>query len=106
MHQQRLAGFQAAALDHIVPDGEGGLRDGRGLDHRQCADRQRVAFMRQAVFGVAAAADQRHDAVAGLPARHIRPDRHDFAGDLETGDVGSARRRRVETLALRRHPAG
>jgi hypothetical protein len=60
MHQQRLAGFEAAAVEDIGPDGEIGLWNGRRLDRRETGrDRQRVAFVDDAIVGVAAAGDQR-----------------------------------------------
>ena len=83
--------LQRAALEHIVPDGEEGLRHGGGFDHRQAADRQRVALMRERVFGVAAADDQRHDLVADLPARSARAERDDFAGDFEAREYRARR---------------
>ena len=72
MHQKSFAAFETAALHHVVPDGEEGLRDRRGLDHRQSADRQRVACLREAIFGIAAADHQRHHAVADFPALDVR----------------------------------
>src|ERR1035441_7019347 len=45
--------------------------------------RQRVACVRQAIFGIAAAHHQRHHAVADLPALDVRAECYDFAGDLE-----------------------
>ena len=100
MHQQGFARFQVAALEHVVPDREKGFRNARRLDHRQRADRQRVALVRQAIFRIAAADHQGHHAVAELPALDARSQRHDFAGDLEAGNIRRARRRRVEALAL------
>ena len=100
MHQEALAAFEAAALDHVVPDGEEGLRDRRRFHHRQSAHRQRVAFMREAIFGVAAADYQRHHAIAGFPALDAGPERHDLAGDFEARNIRRAGRRRIEALPL------
>jgi hypothetical protein len=80
---------------------EKGLRDSRGFDRRKTGrNRQRVAFMRDAVFGIAAANNERHHMVAVFPARHSRSTCDDLAGNLKAGNIGSARRRRVETHAL------
>jgi hypothetical protein len=99
--QQRLAGPQAAALEGIVPDREEGFGDRGGFDWREPArQRQGVALVRLAVFGIAAADHQRHDLIAGLPARCAGTERDDFARDLEAGDVGCARGRRVVPLPL------
>ena len=57
-----------------------------------------------AVLGVAAAGDERADRVALAPAPGRagagRPDRDDVTGDLETGQVGGARRRRIRPAPL------
>ena len=55
--------LQAAAIEHVGPDGEEGLRDRRRLDVGQARrDRQRVDFVRDAIFGIAAAGNQRDHA--------------------------------------------
>ena len=101
MDQCGFSRREPAALEHVVPDGEEGLGNCRGLDRRKPGrDGQRVAFMRDAIFAIAAANDQRHHLVAIFPARHFRSARDDVAGDLEAGNVSRARRRRVETHAL------
>ena len=101
MHEERLARGKAPTLEGVVPDGEEGLGYGRGRDRRQVGrDRQRVAFMREAVFGVTAADDERHDLVAILPAGGPGPARDDFAGDFEPGNIGGARGRRIKAHPL------
>ena len=101
MHQQDLALLQATALEHIVPDGEEGLRQRRGLGHREAGrHRQRVALVDEAILRVAAARCQRADRVADLPACNGGPDRGDLARHLQAGKIGRALRRRVGALAL------
>ena len=101
MQQHGLAGFQRAALEHVVPDGEEGFRDRAGFHHRELRDhRQRDRLVRDAVFGIAAARDQRHHLVADLPALHAVAERDDFAGNLEPGNIARAGRRRIVALAL------
>ena len=57
--------------------------------------------MHDGQLGLAAAADDRHHAVALGEALGARAARHDLAGELEPGDVGRrARRRRVVARAL------
>jgi len=67
---------------------------------RQFADRHRVVLVGEAIFGVAAAAHQRHDAVPDFPARHAGTERDDLAGDFEAGNIRCAGRRRIAALAL------
>ena len=64
------------------------------LGHRQAGARRR-----DAIFGIAAARDQRADLLADQPARPLAR-RHDLAGDLEPRNVASARRRRIKAAAL------
>jgi hypothetical protein len=69
---------EPAALEHIVPDGEEGLRDRCGFDQRKSGrNRQRVAFMSDAILRITAANDQRHHLVAVFPACHSRSARQD-----------------------------
>ena len=56
--------------------------------------------MRDAIFGVTAAYDQRHDLVGFLPARRTRSARDDFAGDFQSGNIGGTWRRRIKPHAL------
>ena len=60
MHQKHLAAFEPAALEHVVPDGEAGFRQGGrfrvGEARRQ---RQGVAAVHGDVFGIAAAGGER-----------------------------------------------
>ena len=69
MDQQRLALAGPAAFKHIVPDGEQRFGQRRGLVQRQASrHRQAVVGRRQAIFGIAAARDQRADLLR--PASH------------------------------------
>ncbi|MNI36886.1 hypothetical protein D3C73_909530 [compost metagenome] len=101
MDQQGLARLQAAALEDVGEDGEGGLGQGGGLDEVEAVgNRQGVAGVDQGVFRVAAAAQQGADPVADGPAADAFADRLDLAGDLQPQHVRSARRRRITALAL------
>jgi hypothetical protein len=67
VYQKRSPGFQAAALKHIVPDREEGLRNRCGLDQCQAVGRrQGIGFVNHTEFGIAAARHQRADLVADL----------------------------------------
>ena len=94
--------FEPAALEHVVPDREECFRERRPPSTMKGRPgRQRVTFVSEAIFGVAAADHQRHDRVAQLPAARLpAPQRYDLAGNLQPRNVGGARRRRVETFAL------
>ena len=101
MHQERFAALQPTTLEHIVPDGEERLRNGGGFDGSEvCRNGQRMALMRQAVFGIAPADDERCDAVALAPALNARAARRHASGDFKTRDVGRALGRRIEALPL------
>ncbi len=58
------------------------------------------ALVRHPIFRVAAAGHERADRVADLPALHVRAERHDLAGKLQSRNVGRAGRRRVMALTL------
>ena len=101
MNQQRLAGAQAAALEGVVPDREIGLRNRGGFDGGEARrQRKRVAFVRGAIFRIAAADHERHHRVAELPLLHAFAERHDRSGNFEPRDIGGALGRRIEALAL------
>ena len=74
---------------------------GAGLVER-VRHRGHAALVHDHAVGEPAAADEAEDAVAGLPAEHLRAAGLDRARDLEAGDVArAAGRRRVRALALR-----
>jgi hypothetical protein len=99
--QDRLAGLEPAALEHVGPDGKVGLRQAGRLDHRQPLwHRQALRRRRCAVLRVAAARDQRADRIARFPALHVGRRGDDLAGDLQPRDRRRARRRVVAALAL------
>ena len=101
MHEQRLARLQRAALEDVGPDGEEGFRDRRGFDRRKAGgNRQGVAFVGEAIFGVAAAGNERRDPRAERVTRRARPERGHLAGDLQAENVRCAGRRRIDALAL------
>ena len=100
--QHPLPRLQAAAGDQRVPGGEKGLGNGGRLDERErLGNGQHFVLVDDDRFGVGAAADQAHDPVARTPAGGARPQRLDFAGVLEAGNVGGpAGRRRIVAAAL------
>src|SRR6185437_6623546 len=100
MDQKCFAAFESSALNHVVPDGEESLRDGRGLDHWQSAERQSVAFMRETIFSVAAADHQSKNAITDFPAFDVRSECYDLARDLKAWNIRRAGRRRIEALPL------
>jgi hypothetical protein len=100
MHQQRLAGFQSTALERVVPDREDSLRHRRCFDHGEAIDRQRMAFVRESIFGIATTDHQGHDLVADLPTLHVRSYACNLAGDFEARNIGRAGRGRIIALAL------
>jgi hypothetical protein len=65
MDEDRLAGDEPAAVEHVGPDGEIGLGKSRSLDHRHAdGDRQGVVLRDHRVIRIAAARHQRHHGVA------------------------------------------
>ena len=98
--QHGLALGREAALEQVGPDGEQRFRQRRRLGQVEpVRDRQAGARGRDAIFGIAAAGDQRADRFANelLGALACFDD---LAGDFEAEDVRRARRRRVEAAAL------
>ena len=74
---------------------------GAGLVER-VGHRGDAAVVHDHAVGEPAAADEAEDAVAGLPAEHLRAAGLDRARDLEPGHVlRAAGRRRIGALALR-----
>ena len=101
MDQEALARLQAPAIEHIGPDREERLGE-RRRPHGVVAlgKGQTLRHRRAAILGIAPAGHQRAHGIADLPAGNALAKRNDLAGDLEAGDVGRARRRRVAALAL------
>ena len=111
MDEEGLALPEPSALEDVGPDREEGLGDAGGLDHREAlGHRQALPLRRGAVLGIAAAGDERADAVAALPALHVIADRDDRAGDLEPRYVRRAGRRLIHAPPLQHvgpvHPGG
>ena len=70
-------------------------------DHVEAGrNRQGIRFVRQRVFGIAAARNQGADLVAHLPARDVMAGRRDFARDLQARQVRRALRWRIDAGAL------
>ena len=101
VHQHPFPGLQAAVLEEVRPHREERLGDRGGVDGVEAArDRQALGARHGGVLGVAAAGNERRDAVArrerrAVGPRRLRAGRHDGAGQLETRDVGGSGRRRV-----------
>ena len=89
-----------APLEQVDPDGKQGLRHRCRLSHPQDFGHwQTGPRRRDAIVGIAAASDQRADAIADQLRR--RPARsNDGASDLQSRNVARARRRRVNPLTL------
>ncbi|GCC46094.1 hypothetical protein chiPu_0029950, partial [Chiloscyllium punctatum] len=101
VNQQRLAGLERAALEHIVPHRHQRFRNRTGFLHRELRRHgHRLRVLRDAILRVAAAGDQRHHLVADLVLGAFA-ERHHFARDLEAGQVAGAGRRRIGAGALR-----
>ena len=101
MDQEALPGPEVSALEHVGPDREKGLRQGRGLDHAELArDGQALWARGEAEFGIAPASQQGRHLVSDLPTGDVRADRHDLACDLQTRQIAGARRRGIAALAL------
>jgi hypothetical protein len=78
----------AALREQRVVRGREDLRDAaRHRPVHAVRDGHELALMHHAQLGLAAAAHDRHDAVAHREARRARPQRGDLAGELEPGDV-------------------
>src|SRR5207253_6759349 len=100
--QQPFAALESAALEDVRPHGEERFGKRGGLNGVEPAgDWQALRRRRRAVLGVAAARDERTDAIADLPVGHIAPDADDGSGDLETWNVRCAGRRRIFAFPLR-----
>ena len=101
MDEQRLARLQGASLEHVGPDGHRRLDQPGRLHHRQAlGDRQRLAGIDDAIFGIAAAADEPADLVADPPAGDALADARDLARDFQPRRIGGAGGRRIFADAL------
>ena len=100
VHQDALAGLEVSELEDVGPDGEEGLRDAGGLLHGEALwHGQALHAGREAVLGVAAAGDERADAVALAPPG-VRGRGGDGARDFQSEDGRRSRRRRIVAGAL------
>ena len=80
-----FAGFQTAALEDVVPDGEERLRNGGGFDEGERVGLFDAAWLgSDGIFGVAAAIDQRQDCVTLRETLHAVSKRRDHARNFET----------------------
>jgi hypothetical protein len=101
VNQKALAGFQAAALKHIVPDREEGLGNRCSLDESKAIGcGQRIGLVNHTEFGISAARHQRTNLVAEFePVRRLAH-RNNLAGNLKTRNVGRTGRWRIGALPL------
>ncbi len=101
MDQKRLARLQGAAVEHVAPHGEDGLRQNGGLRHGEpLRNGQSGGFVRRAILRIAAAGDEGAHFVPHLVARGVGAQGHHRAGDLQTRNVRCAGGWRIEALAL------
>ncbi len=71
MNQEGLAGFQAAALEDVVPHRKAGFRQRScGVRAEARRDREAVRGRGDAVLGIATARGERADGVADGPGVH------------------------------------
>ena len=100
MDQHPVAVRREAALEQIDPDGEQRLGHCRGVDQRQRARNGKAGPRRRdAIFGIAAAGDQRANLLADQ-LRRPRAASHHLSGYLEAQHIGRARRRRIHAPPL------
>ena len=101
VHQQRFAGLQAPALEHIGPDrverlGQpGSVRDGNTFWYRQ-----HLRIRCDAVLRVAAACHERSDRLARRETVNTGPGLHDLAGNFKPRQVARPGWRRIQSLPL------
>ena len=91
-----LAFGELPAIEEVGPDREERLWNRGGLARPEPAgQRQRLRFRHDAVLGVAAAGDERADAVAFAPARDVGTDSRHGARNFEARQIRNAWWRRV-----------
>ena len=101
VHEEPIASLQPAALEDVVPDSEVSLGHAARFGHgKALGDRQGLHILGDAVFGIAAAIDERADLVADFPARDAGADSRYLTRDLETRQRRMAGRRRIGAHAL------
>ena len=102
--QDALARLQAAAVEQVGPHGEERFGNRGRVPFRDALGRaQALDDGDDAVLRVAAAAHQRADPLPGAPGPGIGG-RDDLSADLQAGNIGGARRRRI--LAQPLHDVG
>jgi hypothetical protein len=95
MDEEALAAPGGRRAEHVGPDGEEGLGQGRGLaQDRPSGTGQAVGGGGQRLLGVAAAGEERADLGRRGQPRRRGPALHD-ARAFEAGEVGGAGRGRV-----------
>ncbi len=95
MDQDAFTGPQAAPVEEIRPDREERLRNRGGVALRDRLRDAQALFRRgDAVLSVSPARHQRADALSHAEALDVA-DGDDLSADLESRNVGGARRRRI-----------
>ena len=99
--EQPFADADATAADDVRVDGCEHLGQGSGGGEVEgVGHREELTGGRGDLLGVAAAGEQRGDAIADAPVLHVGAELDDRARDLEAGDLRRTRRRVVEALPL------
>jgi hypothetical protein len=100
--KQALAHLQRRLREDRVVRGREDLGDAARLGPVEAVGHgHRLALVHGGELGLAAAADDRHHAIARAEPLGARPARDDLAGELEAGDIRRrARRRRVQAAPL------
>src|SRR5207253_2494584 len=87
VHEKALSGGEPAAIEDVGPHREEGFGQTGGIDERNALrHRQALRRRRDAIFGIAAAGNQRADRIALMPSGHLRAERGDGSGDFEAED--------------------
>ena len=102
LNEQPLARLEAGLREERVVRGAEHLHEAPGLRPvERVGHGQHVALVHDGEPGVAAAPEQRHDAVAGREPLCVRAGRDHLAGAFQAGHVlGCVRRRRIAAGAL------
>jgi len=96
VEKQGFARLEVPAVENVRPDSEVSLWNRRRLNRRQARwNRQGVRFIRDAIFGIAAAREKGGHARTHPVTSHILANRRDRAGRLEPQYVARARRGRI-----------
>src|SRR6185503_3796019 len=100
-NERALTRTQPSAIEYVRPHREEGFRNGGSGDEiERRGNRQTLRRGRDAQRRIAAAADERADAIPDLPAPDTWADRRNGSRNLEPGNVAGPRRRRIVPASL------